>query len=65
MQIYSCDSDRMPLTPVTSVLLDQEYVKQEWPVLGSRLMIEKKEVPDKYRKCSANKGNILSVPLME
>lgn len=49
--------NRMPLTPITSELFDQQYVMKQWPVLGSRLKIEHKEVPDKYRKCSANKGN--------
>lgn len=27
----------MPLTPVTSFLLDQEFVKKQWPVLRGRL----------------------------
>lgn len=46
----------MPLTPITAILFDQPYVMKEWPVVGTRLLIEQKVVPDKIRQCSASKG---------
>eukprot|EP00595_Chromulina_sp_UTEXLB2642_P000252 CAMPEP_0196762572 /NCGR_PEP_ID=MMETSP1095-20130614/2279_1 /TAXON_ID=96789 ORGANISM="Chromulina nebulosa, Strain UTEXLB2642" /NCGR_SAMPLE_ID=MMETSP1095 /ASSEMBLY_ACC=CAM_ASM_000446 /LENGTH=448 /DNA_ID=CAMNT_0042113835 /DNA_START=1227 /DNA_END=2573 /DNA_ORIENTATION=+ len=45
----------MPLSPATAVLFDQQYVMQQWPVLGSRLNAIHNTVPDQYRKCSASK----------
>lgn len=46
----------MPLTPITSVLFDQKFVKSQWPILASRLAAEHNTVPEDVRKCSANKG---------
>lgn len=47
---------RMPLTPVTALLFDQTYVKEQWPILGSRLEF-KKHVPNFKQECDAHPGN--------
>lgn len=46
----------MPVTPATSLLIDQAFVMIEWPVLGSRLT---PATPPASKLCAANQGNII------
>jgi hypothetical protein len=47
----------MPITPATSLLLDRDFVSEEWPVLGSSLPSpEEEEMAAAKVVCSVNKA---------
>lgn len=52
---FGCGLFRMPLTPATALLFDQDYVRNQWPVLGSRL-VSKPVVKNSLPECSAHPG---------
>jgi hypothetical protein len=45
----------MPLTPLTALLFEQQYVSEQWQVLGSRLQ-QRAPAVSKDRDCKAHRG---------